>query len=83
MINTWFKFEDKIQNTSILIRFTRNHRDDDTDDDRTKSNMSPPGLLGDIISKDYRPFNLVNGVISNFKVIWVPFTLFLRDSLSC
>ena len=53
MINTWFKFEDKIQNTSKVIVFTRNHTDDDeadnADDDRTKNNMSSPGHGGDII----------------------------------
>ena len=54
MINTWFKFEDKIQNTSKVIVFTRNHKDDDDadDDDGTKNNMSPPshGGGGDIIN---------------------------------
>ena len=52
MINTWFKFEDKIQNTSKVIVFTRNHTDvnddDADDDDGTKNNMSPP-VGGDII----------------------------------
>ena len=43
MINTWFKFEDKIQNTSNVIVFTRNHTDDD---DGTKNNMSRPGRGG-------------------------------------
>ena len=38
MINTCFKFEDKIQNTSKVIVFTRNYTDDD--DDGTKNNMS-------------------------------------------
>ena len=38
MINMWFKVEDKFQNTSKVIVFTRNHTDDDTDDDRTKNN---------------------------------------------
>ena len=44
MINIWFKFEDKIQNTSKVIAFTRNHTDDDDadDDHETKNNMSPP-----------------------------------------
>ena len=57
MINTWFKFEDKIQNASKVIVFTRNHTDDadadDADDDnRTKNNTTPPGLRGrDIIIK--------------------------------
>ena len=41
MINIWFKFEDKIQNTSKVIVFTRNHTDG-ANDDRTKYNMSPP-----------------------------------------
>ena len=48
MINTWLKFEDKIQNTSKVIMFTMNHTDDDEDDDDdaddddgTKNNMSP------------------------------------------
>ena len=41
MINIWFKFEDKIQNTSKVIMFTRNHTDD-----RTKNNMSSPGQGG-------------------------------------
>ena len=43
MINTWFKFEGKIQNASKVIMFTRNHTDDskDTDDDGTKNNVSP------------------------------------------
>ena len=36
VINTWFKFEDKIQNTSKVIVFTRNHTDNDDVDDRTK-----------------------------------------------
>ena len=44
MINTSFKFEDKIQNASNVIVFTRNH----ADDDRTKNNMSPRSG-GDII----------------------------------
>ena len=51
MINTWFKFEGKIQNNSKVIVFTRNHTnaddagDDDPgdDDDETKNNMSPGG----------------------------------------
>ena len=45
MINTWFKFEGKIQNN---IAFTRNHKDADDDDE---NNMSPPsqGGGGDII----------------------------------
>ena len=45
MINTWFKFEDKIQNISRVIVFTRNHIDDADDevDDITKNNISPPG----------------------------------------
>ena len=34
VINTWFKFEDKIQNTSKVIVLTRNHTDDDADDER-------------------------------------------------
>ena len=53
MINIWFKFEDKIQNTSKVIVFTRNETDDDhddgaddEDDDGTKNNMSPPGRGG-------------------------------------
>ena len=29
--NTWLKFEDKIQNTSKVIIFTRNHTDDATE----------------------------------------------------
>ena len=29
VINTWFKFEDKIQNTSKVIVFTRNHTDNE------------------------------------------------------
>ena len=52
MINIWFKFEDKIQNTSKVIVFTRNHTDvedddaDNDDDDGNKNNMSPPGRGG-------------------------------------
>ena len=42
VINMWFKFEDKIQNTSKVIVFTRNHTDNDDDDDATKNSMSPP-----------------------------------------
>ena len=53
MINTWFKFQIKIENTSKVISFTRNHTDDDTDNDTdeddtdddndgTKNNMSTP-----------------------------------------
>ena len=41
VINTWFKFEDKTQNLSKVIVFTRNQTDD-ADDDGTKNNMSPP-----------------------------------------
>ena len=57
MINIWFKFEGKIQNTSKVIVFTRNHTDDDDtdddDDDGTKNNMSPPGWGGgDIINPE-------------------------------
>ena len=54
MINCWFKFEGKIQNTSKVIMFTRNHTDDDADVDAgTKNNLSPPigGGGGDIIIK--------------------------------
>ena len=43
VINIWFKFEDKIQYTSKVIVFTRNHTDEDDADDGTKNNMSPPG----------------------------------------
>ena len=40
----WFKFEDKIQNTSKVIVFTRNHTDDNSDDDDgTKTNMGGGG----------------------------------------
>ena len=44
MINTWFKFEDKIQNTLKVIVFTRNHTDDDDADDEEgpKYSMFPP-----------------------------------------
>ena len=43
MINIWFKFEYKIQNTSKVFVFTRNHTDnDEADEDGTKNNMSPP-----------------------------------------
>ena len=46
VINTWFKFEDKIPNDQKVILFTRNHTDDkaddDADNDRTKNNTSPP-----------------------------------------
>ena len=41
MINTWFKFEDKIQNTSKVFMLTRNHTDN-----KTKNNMSPLGRGG-------------------------------------
>ena len=38
MINIWFKIEDKIQNTSKVIVFTRNHTEDNNaDDDGTKN----------------------------------------------
>ena len=47
VINTWFQFEDKSQNISKVIVFTRNHTDDkaddDAEDDGTKNNTSPPG----------------------------------------
>ena len=45
---TWFKFKDKIQNTSKVIVFTRNHTDHDNadEDDETKNNMSSPGRGG-------------------------------------
>ena len=43
MINTWFKFEGKTQKASKVIMFTRNHTDDDPDDERTKNNMSGGG----------------------------------------
>ena len=39
MINSWFKFEDKVKNFLKVITFTRNHTDDA--DDGTKNNMSP------------------------------------------
>ena len=44
MINTWFKFEVKIQKDSKVITFTKNHTDDDADNDNdgTKNNKSPP-----------------------------------------
>ena len=44
VINIWFKFEEKIQNTSKVFVFTRNHTDDDNDadDDKTNNNVSPP-----------------------------------------
>ena len=38
MINTWLKFEVKIQNDSKVTVFTRNHTDDD-DDKGTKNNI--------------------------------------------
>ena len=39
MIITWFKFKGKFQNDSLIIKFTRNHLDDDADNnnDRTKT----------------------------------------------
>ena len=43
MINTWFKFEAKIQNASQGITQSTD------DDDGTKNNMSPPGRGGNII----------------------------------
>ena len=42
MFNKWFKFEGKILNDSKFITFTKNHTDDDTDNNRTKNSMSPP-----------------------------------------
>ena len=45
MINIWFKFEDKLQNTSKVIVFTRNHTDDD---DGTKNNVLPVGGARDM-----------------------------------
>ena len=39
MIITWFKFEDKIQNNSKVIAVTRNHTDDNVDNERTKNNI--------------------------------------------
>ena len=39
MIKTWFKVEGKIQNDSRVITFTRNHTDNDADNDRTKNNV--------------------------------------------
>ena len=48
VINTWFKFEDKIQNTSKVTMFTRNHTDDDADNnDKTTNNMSPKVRAGE------------------------------------
>ena len=53
MINICFKFEDKIQNTSKVIVFTRNHTDDSDDaDDETIKNMSPPGWGGGVDGGD-------------------------------
>ena len=49
VINTLFKFEDKIQNTSKVIVFTRNHKDDTDDadaEDGSKNSMSPFWLRG-------------------------------------
>ena len=50
VINTWFKFEGKIQN---IIAFTRNHIDDadNADDDAANGTktMSLPSGVGDII----------------------------------
>ena len=44
MINTWLKFEGKIQNTSKVIVFTRSLTDDADDaDNGTKKNMAPHG----------------------------------------
>ena len=41
VINTWFKFEGKIQNDSKLSHSQGiTHDDDDADEDRTKNNMS-------------------------------------------
>ena len=45
VINIWFKFEDKILNTSKVIVFTRNHTDDDADDYGTKNNVPPHNIL--------------------------------------
>ena len=53
VINTWSKREAKIQNTSKVIVFTRNHTDDDTDDDGTKNNTSPDGRGGDIMTVNF------------------------------
>ena len=63
MINIWFKFEDKIQNTSKVIVFTRNHTDDDTDDDDKTTEpkticLPPVGGGGDIIAKQILKLNL-------------------------
>ena len=56
MWSIWFKFEDKIQNISKVIVFTRKYTDDneaDDDDankdDRTKNNVSHPVGGGYII----------------------------------
>ena len=76
MINTWFKFEGKIQNTSKVIMFTRNNTDDDdndaydTDDadDGTKNNMSPPSRGGG-------GQNIIPRVITLWFLV---FSLFLR-----
>ena len=49
MVNTWFKFEGKIQNDSKVNAFTRNHPDKDADDDAvdgTKNKMSTSPLVG-------------------------------------
>ena len=71
VINSWFKFEDKIQNTTKVIVFTRNHTDGDTDDndadDRTKNNISPrSGGGGDIIlhykKANTRPLSCFNAL---------------------
>ena len=40
VINTWFKFEDKIPNESKFAMFTRNHTDN-ADDDETKTICLP------------------------------------------
>ena len=41
MINIWLKLEGRIPNDSEVIVFTRNHIDDNADNDRTKNNVSP------------------------------------------
>ena len=49
VINTWFKFEDKIQNLSKVIVFTRNQTDDADDDGTITICLLRSG--GDIITE--------------------------------
>ena len=51
MINTWFKFEGKIPNYSKVIMFTRNHTENNADEDVGGKRHNQQSIMLDISGK--------------------------------